>query len=48
MQVKTLGDTPGDVEAKAVIDTLPNTQPEATAERLGHTICDVGAEALVG
>lgn len=41
-------ETLGDVEAEAVIDTLSDTQPEATAESLGHTICDEGAEALVG
>lgn len=30
-----------------LIHTLPDTPPEAKAERVGDTVCDVSAKALV-
>lgn len=44
----TLGGTLGDVEAKAVVDTLINAQPVVKAETLGNTPGDIKAETLVG
>jgi len=35
------------VEAEALIDTLPDTPPEAKAERVVDTLCHADAEALV-
>ena len=39
--------TLGYVEAKELIHTLPDTPPQAKAEGLGNTLCDMGAVALV-
>lgn len=35
------------MEDQALINTLLDTPPEAKAERLGDTYCDVQAEAVV-
>ena len=47
MEAETLFDTPGDVEAEALVDTLADTLAEVEAETLGVTLGDVEAEALV-
>ena len=37
----------GDLETKAVVDTLTNAQAVVKAETLGNTLDDVEAQALV-
>ena len=36
-----------DEEAKEIIDTLPYVPPKVKAEKLGVTLCNVDAKALV-
>ena len=47
MEAETLFDTPGDVEAEALVDTLADTLAEVEAEALGDTLGDFEAEAPV-
>ena len=44
----TVGKILGDVEAKALVETLANTLVEVEAETFSHTLGDVEAVAFVG
>ena len=47
MEDETLGETRGDVDAEALVDTLADSLVEVEDETLGDTRGDVDAEALV-
>ena len=46
MEAETLADTLGDVETKALVNTLVDRIVEVEAEKIADTLGDVDAEAL--